>query len=179
MLANTNDNKIDILAMESFPDYPFALDSADVVYYGEDGVETAVAQHAIISNTNDRVWLVSATQKERVTAMVSFEVTLGMKIESAETAVSQLYIAHPDWENNGLIARNDLTFQPVSGGTFRLTATPDQIRLATDTDNPVLVVEVWPYVTATQATPGEPAIRETFTACPMDLTRSDEFTCTP
>ncbi len=131
-------------------------------------------QHAVIFN--------SATQKERHTAMITFEVSLVgplISTDTGDTGILQLYIAHPNWAENGLIARDALPFSPVSGSTYHLTATPEEIRAATGTDNPV-VVAAWALVTERETDLDTlPFTYTTFSACPMDLTRNDAFTCTP
>lgn len=124
----------------------------------------------IISNHQPDIRLISATQKERHTGLVTFEVNF--ENFSSKVTIWDLYIAHPEWNSYELLVRNSLHFSPDTDG-FRLTTTPEQIREATGTDFPVVVAEM------SDGSSNQIVYLKTFTSCPMDLTRTDEFTCSP
>ncbi|KAA3660195.1 MAG: SH3 domain-containing protein, partial [Chloroflexi bacterium] len=112
----------------------------------------------------------SATQKERVTAVVVFEIMLELQTKSSLTM--NLYLAHPDWDLSQTLDQAMLLLP--NENVYQVTATPTQIREATGTDYPIVVAILEPRGNSTGT-----AIVERFGECPMDLTRSDKFTCSP
>lgn len=147
----------------------------------------------------DTAALLEAVQLQRHTAVVTFEVRVATHVVSGDTAVLQMYLANPNWEDNWEISDSlRLTFTPednweisdslrlnftpsaTNPGAMQLTTTPEEIRTATATDNPILVVEMWPRSSgdSSELTAIAP-LRFTFPECPMDLTRQDEVVCLP
>ena len=133
----------------------------------------------------DTVALLETVQLQRHTAIVTFEARIATHLESGDTANLQMYLANPNWEENREISdslRLELIFMPsaTNPGAMKLTTTPEQIRNATNTDNPILIVEMWPCSSGDRCERSAIApLRFIFPECPMDLTRTDEIVCVP
>ena len=149
--------RFDIMMFSTFTNVQFDLQSPDMIGYEfwDQGI----------------VRFISATQKERLTAVTTFEVTLELQL--TDPLMMGLYLVNPDWDfGRPLTGAYQLT--PSSGNSYFVTATPAQIRETTGTDTPIVAA-----IVELLDNPGGTAIIELFTECPVDLTRSDEFTCSP
>lgn len=118
------------------------------------------------------VYLESVVQKERHTAVVTFEVIIEQPILDA---TFQLFLVNPDWDFDQTNIQWFQYFmaQPGQPG-LSITATPDQIREATNTDHPIVAAIVEPLDPSNGT-----AIVQKFPQFPFDLTSNEEIRYTP
>ncbi len=118
------------------------------------------------------VYLESVVQKERHTAVVTFQVIVEHAILDATL---QLFLVNPDWDYDQTNIQSFQQFMPQPGQPgLSVTATPDQIREATGTDYPIVAAITKP-IDPTNGT----AIVQKFPEFPFDLTSREEIWYTP
>ncbi len=125
-----------------------------------------------VQETEQPVHLESVVQEERHTAVVTLQVIVEQSMPDARL---QLFLVNPDWDFDRTKLQSFQLFLPRTGeeGYF-VTATPEQIRQATGTDNPIVAAILEP-LDATNGT----TIVQTFPEFPFDLTSREEIRYKP
>lgn len=149
--------RLTVLAMETFTEAQLDLNATN--------------QHHLVEEPP--VQLVRLTQNERLTSMVTFEFEFAYNEEELLNYTTQLFLVHPNNEHmqfsESIMPRTVL----IDTNIYQYSATPEQLREMTGSDNPIFAMELRPF------SPDGTARIITFPTCPLDLTRTDAFTCKP
>lgn len=154
------------LILSGFRNVQFDTQSVDEITFEPDNgpIDAVTAP----TEEENPVLLESIVQKERHTAVVTFQVIVEEPIPNASL---QLFLVNPNWDFDRTNIQSFQRFLPRTGEEgFFVTATPEQIREATGTDHPIVATILEPL----DSTNGTNVVQK-FLEFPFDLTSREEI----
>ena len=114
-------------------------------------MQIVVTPEPVWDNLTDRVWIISAAQSERATvsAPITFEVTLGVELTSADEAILKLFYTNPAWQTQteGRLPVDGLGEDQIvypNTETVTISAVLDPIEMVANvkTNTPILMAQL-------------------------------------